>query len=143
MPVDPWFPKQWYLLNTGQASGLAGLDHNVVPVWKLGLSGKGVVVSILDDGLEHNHPDLKDNYDPEASHDFNSNDPDPQPRPTWNNENRHGTRCAGEVAAAKNDVCIVGAAFNSKIGGMFLQASCKDIRGINSPAMHLHLYSYI
>lgn len=31
---------------------------------------------------------------------------------------RHGTRCAGEVAAAANNgVCGVGVAFNAKIGG--------------------------
>lgn len=34
-------------------------------------------------------------------------------------EIRHGTRCAGEVAAiAANDVCGVGVAFHSKIGGV-------------------------
>ena len=27
-----------------------------------GYTGKGVVVSILDDGIEKNHPDLQDNY---------------------------------------------------------------------------------
>ena len=43
-------------------------------------SGKGVVVSILDDGIEWSHPDLKDNYDPEASIDLNDNDEDPFPR---------------------------------------------------------------
>lgn len=32
---------------------------------------------------------------------------------------RHGTRCAGEVAAtANNSHCTVGIAFNAKIGGM-------------------------
>lgn len=31
---------------------------------------------------------------------------------------RHGTRCAGEVAAtANNSHCIVGIAFNARIGG--------------------------
>jgi hypothetical protein len=31
---------------------------------------------------------------------------------------RHGTRCAGEVAAkANNSMCIVGVAYNAKIGG--------------------------
>lgn len=31
---------------------------------------------------------------------------------------RHGTRCAGEVAAqANNSKCIVGAAYDAKIGG--------------------------
>lgn len=33
---------------------------------------------------------------------------------------RHGTRCAGEVAAtANNSHCTVGIAFNAKIGGMW------------------------
>lgn len=27
-----------------------GVDINVLPVWRKGISGKGVVVSILDDG---------------------------------------------------------------------------------------------
>lgn len=31
---------------------------------------------------------------------------------------RHGTRCAGEVAAqANNTICGVGVAYNAKIGG--------------------------
>lgn len=32
------------------------------PAWAEGISGKGVVVTILDDGLEKNHPDLILNY---------------------------------------------------------------------------------
>ena len=35
---------------------------NVLPVWKKGFTGHGVVVSILDDGIDHTHPDLKKNY---------------------------------------------------------------------------------
>lgn len=38
------------------------LDVNVIPVWNAGISGKGVVVTILDDGIEHNHTDLQKNY---------------------------------------------------------------------------------
>lgn len=31
---------------------------------------------------------------------------------------RHGTRCAGEVAAqVNNNICSVGVAFNARIGG--------------------------
>ena len=37
-------------------------------------------MSILDDGIEWSHPDLKDNYDPKASTDLNDNDEDPFPR---------------------------------------------------------------
>lgn len=37
-------------LNEGQTGGPVGVDINVLPVWRKGISGKGVVVSILDDG---------------------------------------------------------------------------------------------
>jgi len=35
---------------------------NVQPAWQDGITGKGVVVSILDDGIETDHPDLLRNY---------------------------------------------------------------------------------
>lgn len=35
---------------------------NVIPAWKQGITGKGIVVTILDDGLEKDHPDLIANY---------------------------------------------------------------------------------
>lgn len=30
--------------------------------WKMGYTGKGIVITILDDGLEKDHPDLQANY---------------------------------------------------------------------------------
>jgi proprotein convertase subtilisin/kexin type 5 len=39
-----------------------GFDMNVLAAWKRGYTGKGVVVSILDDGIQTNHPDLLQNY---------------------------------------------------------------------------------
>ena len=39
-----------YQLNTGQTGGPVGVDINVIPVWERGITGRGVVVSILDDG---------------------------------------------------------------------------------------------
>ena len=56
-----------------------------------------------------------------ASYDFNSHDADPFPRYDFSNENKHGTRCAGEVAANRNGKCGVGAAYGSKVGGMWLK----------------------
>ena len=35
---------------------------NVKQAWEQGYTGKGVVVTILDDGIEKDHPDLKKNY---------------------------------------------------------------------------------
>lgn len=75
-----------------QYPGFEALDINVDPVWKKNITGSGVVVSILDDGLEHTHPDLSKNYEPLASFDFNNNKKDPMPRYTADRINKHGTR---------------------------------------------------
>jgi subtilisin family serine protease len=37
-------------------------DVNVTGVWSQGIYGAGVVVSIVDDGVDFKHPDLADNY---------------------------------------------------------------------------------
>jgi hypothetical protein len=59
--------------------------------------------------------------DPDASFDINDHDPDPMPRYDERLENRHGTRCAGEVAAVMNNRrCVVGIAYNTNIGGWCL-----------------------
>lgn len=44
---------------------------NVIPAWAKGYSGKGVVVSILDDGIQTNHPDLAQNYVRDVSEESN------------------------------------------------------------------------
>uniref|UniRef100_A0A914V516 P/Homo B domain-containing protein n=1 Tax=Plectus sambesii TaxID=2011161 RepID=A0A914V516_9BILA len=114
---DPLWSKQWQLHDTRTARDLPKLDMHVVGAWKRGYTGKGVVVSILDDGVQHNHTDLAANYDPKASYDLNDDDDDPMP--TFNDFNKHGTRCAGEVAmVANNGKCGVGVAYNAKIGGV-------------------------
>uniref|UniRef100_UPI00358E6463 neuroendocrine convertase 2-like n=1 Tax=Myxine glutinosa TaxID=7769 RepID=UPI00358E6463 len=116
---DPLFHKQWYLVNTGQADGKPGLDLNVKEAWKLGYTGRGIVIAIMDDGIDYLHPDLLANYHAEASYDFSSNDPYPYPRYTEDWFNSHGTRCAGEVSAvANNNVCGVGVAYNSMVAGI-------------------------
>lgn len=37
-------------------------DLNTKVAWAQGYTGKGVVVTILDDGIEKDHPDLISNY---------------------------------------------------------------------------------
>ncbi|XP_021424322.2 neuroendocrine convertase 1 [Oncorhynchus mykiss] len=116
---DPMWNQQWYLQDTRTSSSLPKLDLHVIPVWRKGITGKGVVITVLDDGLEWNHTDIYPNYDAAASYDFNDNDPDPFPRYDSTNENKHGTRCAGEIAMqADNNKCGVGVAYNSKVGGI-------------------------
>ncbi|XP_010219180.1 PREDICTED: proprotein convertase subtilisin/kexin type 4, partial [Tinamus guttatus] len=140
VPTDPWFHKQWYMNNGVRP------DLNILAAWGKGYTGSGIVLSVLDDGLEKDHPDLAANYDPLASYDFNSNDPDPQPRYTAWNENRHGTRCAGEVAAvANNRICGAGVAYNAKVGGVrMLDGFITDIveaQSLSFQPQHIHIYS--
>lgn len=63
---DQIFKEQWYLDWTNPL--------HVRDAWRMGYTGKGVVVTIIDDGLEWNHTDLIRNYDPEASTDINGRD---------------------------------------------------------------------
>ena len=76
-PAKPLHPGQWNLANQAPASihypaGTApnghktadvtitnvGLDANILPVWKAGYTGRGIIIGILDDGVEFGHPDL-------------------------------------------------------------------------------------
>ncbi|VDN58879.1 unnamed protein product [Dracunculus medinensis] len=118
-PTDPLYPYQWYLKNVGQANGKPRLDLNVEKAWELGFTGKNVTTAIMDDGVDYMHRDLRNNFNAEASYDFSSNDPFPYPRYTDDWFNSHGTRCAGEIAAARdNGICGVGVAYDSKVAGI-------------------------
>jgi kexin len=108
---DPIFNEQWHLFNPVQV----GHDVNVTDVWMQGITGHNATVAIVDDGLDMYSDDLKDNYFAEGSYDFNDNVLEPKPRLA---DDRHGTRCAGEVSAVKNNVCGVGVAWDSKIAGI-------------------------
>lgn len=108
---DPIFHEQWHLYNPVQV----GHDVNVTDVWLQGITGYNATVAIVDDGLDMYSDDLKGNYFAEGSYDFNDNTLEPKPRLA---DDRHGTRCAGEVSAVKNNVCGVGVAWDSKIAGI-------------------------
>ncbi|XP_013814316.2 proprotein convertase subtilisin/kexin type 7 [Apteryx mantelli] len=112
---DPKYPQQWHLNNRKSP----GKDINVTGVWERNVTGHGVTVVVVDDGVEHTIKDIQPNYSPEGSYDLNSNDPDPMPHPDEENGNHHGTRCAGEIAAVPNNsFCTVGVAYGSRIAGI-------------------------
>lgn len=108
---DPIFTEQWHLMNTVQK----GHDVNISGVWLQGITGKNATVAIVDDGLDMHSDDLKDNFYAQGSYDFNDKTDLPEPRLS---DDRHGTRCGGEVSAVKNNVCGVGAAYDSNIAGL-------------------------
>ncbi len=66
-------------------------------VWALGYTGAGIVVGVLDTGVNYDHLDLADHVwvnpaYPNHGYDFVNNDDDPM------DDHGHGTHCAGTVA---------------------------------------------
>jgi kexin len=135
---DPIFKEQWHLFNTVQL----GHDLNVTGVWLQGITGNGTTSAVVDDGLDMYSNDLKDNYFAAGSYDFNEKSEEPKPRLF---DDKHGTRCAGEIAAVRNNVCGVGMAYDSKIAGIrILSKPISDedeASAINYKYEENHIYS--
>ncbi|KAF9955173.1 pheromone processing endoprotease [Mortierella alpina] len=134
---DPGFHYQWHLHNSKN-----GNDINVTGVWEQGINGTGINVAIIDDGLDMTSEDLAPNFFKEGSWDFNDNNPLPMPRLV---DDQHGTRCAGEIAAVKNDLCGVGVAYGAKVAGLrILSGQITDVdeaAALNYRFQDNHIYS--
>lgn len=121
-PNDPLYGDQWHLLNTGQSNGLLGADANIETAWDF-VTGRGVTIGIVDDGLEITHEDLIDNVNTAIDFDWNGNDNDPSPVTTGNFTDNHGTAVAGVAAGAGNNgLGVTGAAYNAELVGLRLIA---------------------
>jgi subtilisin family serine protease len=111
-------PQEWHLKNLGTDGALRGEDLNIVEAWETAIGKPEVVVAVLDDGVDVDHPNLKANIwknpDPTAKdqigRDFFLPNDDPDhynPRPKkfqfpfdqMRGNDIHGTCCAGLVAA--------------------------------------------
>ena len=114
--TNPDYYGQWHLLNQMPiSSSNAGLDVNVWGAWQRGLTGNGVVIGIIDDGTQGDHPDLIDNFRNDYSWDFSrtvsQNNGDAFRGSPMLADDNHGTSVAG-VAAARggNGIGLTGAA---------------------------------
>ena len=113
VPNDTLFDEQWHLDNDGRSSGTVGEDANVTGVWD-SYNGSGVVISVIDDGVDHSHPDLSANYVSQNSYDWCDDDTDPSP----SSSDPHGTAVAGVAAGVGNNFLgVAGAAFGAGIAG--------------------------
>jgi subtilisin family serine protease len=110
-PNDPFFNNpsppnnfggQWHLGNN-----ISGSNVNVVPAWNRNVTGAGVVIGIVDSGMEGTHEDIAPNYSAANSFDFINN----SSTITLLSGDRHG-QAVGGVAAARggNGIGVTGAA---------------------------------
>jgi len=131
-PNDPLFGEQWHLNNTGQGNGKPDADVDALEAWNVTTGSSNVVIAILDDSVEINHPDLSANIFRNAGEiangidddnngyvddlhgwDFVSNDNDPSPVLI---DDEHGVSCAGVAAAVGNNAeGVAGVAYNCRI----------------------------
>ncbi len=129
-PNDPSFGDLWGLYNTGQHGGTADADIDATDAWDSLTSTGDLVVSIIDTGIDDNHPDLAGSIwtnsgeipsnaiDDDANgyiddvygYDFANNDGDPH------DDHEHGTHVAGIVGAQGNNaVGTTGVAWTTKL----------------------------
>ena len=111
MRQNVYYADQWGLNNTGQYSGLTGVDINVQQAWNLS-TGKGVKVAVIDEGVDLTHPDLINNmlpgYDATDGVMGGANG-------SCKGDDAHGTACAGIIAAEDNAIGVKGVAYEAKI----------------------------
>ncbi|HVK07939.1 MAG TPA: Ig-like domain-containing protein [Gemmataceae bacterium] len=121
--TDPLFSDQWHLGNTAQSGGLLGEDLVVQPAWDPDLgnvTGFGVLVGVVGDGLQHVHPDLAPNYVGLHARDFIDGDNDPTP--SLETDDGEGTALAGLIAsAADNGIGGAGVAYAASVTGIRVQ----------------------
>ncbi|HXI29828.1 MAG TPA: S8 family serine peptidase, partial [Vicinamibacterales bacterium] len=120
--TDPLLEQQWHLADKNAEFASA----NVRPIWPI-TRGAGVVIGIVDDGLQRTHPDLQANYSAALSRDFNGGDADPSPVTIGGcsgSANCRGTWAAGIAAAAgDNGVGGSGVAPGASLAGVRLEAA--------------------
>lgn len=114
---DPNLSKQWHYINTGDKAVYskvkAGADVNCAEAWQLCTGDPRVIVAVVDDCVQWDHPDLAANMwiNPREGqtgytgdkHGYNFVDNTTLTISTSGEEPSHGTHVAGTVAAVNNN----------------------------------------
>ncbi|MEG4943471.1 S8 family serine peptidase [Microcoleus sp. F4-D5] len=120
---------------------------NVAPAWKAGYTGKGVVVAVLDSGVDLSHPDLKGNIwrnpkeipgngidddgnkVPDDVNGWDFVDGDATVSPDSNDQlGFHGTHVAGIIGAKRNGIDINSPNNSYEMNGVAYDAQIMPIR---------------
>jgi subtilisin family serine protease len=139
MPNDASFSTLWGMHNTGQSGGTVDADIDAPEAWDLSTGSHDVVVAVIDTGIDQTHPDLLANLwtnpgeiadngldddgngyvDDTRGWDWVNSDNNP------NDDNGHGTHCAGTIGGTgNNDTGVAGVCWQvSLLGLKFLNAS--------------------
>ena len=137
LPNDRGFGEQWGLRNVGQYGGTPGADVHATDAWNA-TTGAGVIVAVVDTGVDYNHPDLAANMwtnpsdppngvdddgdgfvDDVHGADFINGDSNPD------DDAGHGTHVAGIIGAkGNNGLGVTGVNWDAKIMALkFLDAN--------------------
>ncbi|MBE9210099.1 S8 family serine peptidase [Nostoc sp. LEGE 06077] len=106
-PRDPLYTQQWYLNHSGGEELVLGSHISVEKAWDITRGVRSVVVAVVDDSFDLNHPDFQGSGKVVAPRDLKQNDFLPLPDAK---ETSHGTACAGVAVAEENGAGIVGVA---------------------------------
>lgn len=120
IPNDPEFVanNQWGLRNAARTN----MDIRAADAWGISIGSANVIIAVIDEGVDVNHPDLKERI--VTPYDATDGDDDQQPR-AWNG---HGTACAGIAAAVTNNgTGVAGVAWDSRI--LPVRIAFSDYRG--------------
>lgn len=134
---DSDYPKLYGLNNNGQTGGTADADVDAPEAWNTTTGNAGTVVAVIDEGVDINHPDLKNNIwtnpgetagngvdddrngyvDDVHGWDFANNDATVYDRdPVSGAGDEHGTHVAGTIAAeGNNNLGVVGVNWKANI----------------------------
>lgn len=107
------YNKQYYLKNTGQNSGMSGIDINVEPAWNIVEGNSNITVAVIDEGIDFNHEDMANcivnGYTVGNPIGYGT------PQATYIYEKGHGVACAGIIGAENNQIGIRGVASGVKL----------------------------
>ncbi|XP_071160874.1 furin-1-like [Mytilus edulis] len=135
--VDTEWSNLWYLNDDVTPT------MKVSSAWSAGYTGAGIVIAVLDDGLQTDHPDLAANVDTANDKDIYGFDNDPYSSAG----NSHGTEVSGLIAAVKdNNICVVGVAFSStiigiRILGKYPITDSEEAQGLSHYLSNVDIYS--